>query len=68
MLHGLVMVCESRYRRDGFYYVSAPFCREKKSAQGENSPWFRVNFVRYEQNFSSGRRKKFCFIVEVNRR
>ena len=32
------------------------------------APWFRVNFVRYEQNFNSGRSMMFCFSAELTKR
>ena len=59
---------QTRYRREqllimGMYH----FAESEKSVNRKNAPWFRVNFVRYEQNFNSGRRKKFLFISELTK-
>ena len=48
--------------------VAYSFAVNLKSVNRENAPWFRVNFVRYEQNFHSGRRKKFWREAEVTKR
>ena len=49
----------------GFAYWYAHFCREQKSAQSKNSPWFRANFA--AQNWGTGRRKKFQLIFELTK-
>ena len=39
----------------------------KESVYHLTAPWFRVNFVRYEQNFNSGRRTMFSFSLELTK-
>ena len=64
--------------QEGGYHESMQICfsmrlhaalvLHKKSVYHFNAPWFRVNFVRYEQNFNSGRRMMFCFSLELTKR